>query len=214
MEYVGTNFYGWQCQKKQITIQGTVEKTLKKILKEKVRLYGSGRTDSKVHAIEQSAHFDVINKINNIKKFFNTLNFFLNRSFITVVKIKKRPLTFHARYSAKKRIYKYLIHNRESLPSIDRDRGWYVKKKLDYELIKKASHFLKGTHDLSVFRASNCSASSPVRTIESLTVQKNNDIIEIKIRSRSFLKQQVRSIVGCLKYVGEKSGQLINLKKS
>ena len=78
MEYVGTNFYGWQYQKKQITIQGTVEKILKKILKEKVKLYGSGRTDSKVHAIEQSAHFDVKNKINNIKKFFNTLNFFLN----------------------------------------------------------------------------------------------------------------------------------------
>ena len=91
-------------QKKQITVQGTVEKILKKILKEKVKLYGSGRTDSKVHAIEQSAHFDVKNKINNIKKFFNTLNFFLNGRFITVVKIKKRPLTFHARYSAKKRI--------------------------------------------------------------------------------------------------------------
>ena len=130
MEYVGTNFYGWQYQKKQITIQGTVEKILKKILKEKVKLYGSGRTDSKVHAIEQSAHFDVKNRINNIKKFFNTLNFFLNGKFITVVKIKKRPLTFHARYSAKKRIYKYLIHNRESLPSIDRNRGWYVRKKL------------------------------------------------------------------------------------
>ena len=177
IEYVGTNFYGWQYQKKQITIQGTVEKILKKILKEKVKLYGSGRTDSKVHAIEQSAHFDVKNKINNIKKFFNTLNFFLNGKFITVVKIKKRPLTFHARYSAKKRIYKYLIHNRESLPSINRDRGWYVRKKLDYKMIKKASHFLKGTHDLSVFRASNCSASSPVRTIESLIIKKNNDII-------------------------------------
>ena len=122
-------------------------------------------------------------------------------------------MTFHARYSAKKRIYKYLIHNRESLPSIDRDRGWYVKKKLDYELIKKASHFLKGTHDLSVFRASNCSASSPVRTIDSLIVKKNNDIIEIKIRSRSFLKQQVRSIVGCLKYVGEKKWTINKFKK-
>ena len=103
IEYVGTNFYGWQYQKKQITIQGTVEKVLKKILKEKVKLYGSGRTDSNVHAIEQSAHFNVKNKINNIKKFFKTLNFFLNGKFITVLKIKKRPLTFHARYSAKKK---------------------------------------------------------------------------------------------------------------
>ena len=128
IEYVGTNFYGWQFQKKKITVQGTIEKVLKKILKERVKLYGSGRTDSKVHAIEQSAHFDVKDKINNLQKFFNSLNFFLNRNLITIVKINKRPLTFHARYSAKKRIYKYLIHNRESLPSIDRDRGWYVKK--------------------------------------------------------------------------------------
>ncbi len=122
-------------------------------------------------------------------------------------------MTFHARYSAKKRIYKYLIHNRESLPSINRDRGWYVRKKLDYKLIKKASHFLKGTHDLSVFRASNCSASSPIRTIDSLIIKKNNDIIEIKIKSRSFLKQQVRSIVGCLKYVGEKKWTINKFKK-
>ena len=213
IEYVGTNFYGWQIKKKKITIQGTIENVLKKILREKVKLYGSGRTDSKVHAFGQSAHFDVKNRIENIKKFYSTLNFFLNRKFITVVEINKKPLSFHARYSAKKRIYKYLIHNRESLPSIYRDRGWYVKKKLDIELIKRASHFLKGTHDLSVFRASNCSASSPVRTINSLIVKKKNDIIEIKIKSRSFLKQQVRSIVGCLKYVGEKKWTVNKFKK-
>lgn len=213
MEYVGTNFYGWQSQKKEITIQGTAQRILKKILREKVQLYGSGRTDSKVHAIEQSAHFDVKNRIQNIKKFCNTLNFFLNKKFITVLKINKKPLSFHARYSAKKRIYKYLIHNRESLPSIDRDRGWYVRKKLNLELIKKASRYLKGTHDLSVFRASNCSASSPVRTIDYLIIKRNNDIIEIKIKSQSFLKQQVRSIVGCLKYVGERKWTVNKFKK-
>tara|TARA_B100000963_G_scaffold354120_1_gene370044 strand:+ start:2053 stop:2793 length:741 start_codon:yes stop_codon:yes gene_type:complete len=213
IEYVGTNFYGWQSQKKLITIQGTIEKVLKKTLKEKIKLYGSGRTDTEVHAIEQSAHFDVRSKITNIKKFYKTLNFFLNQKFITIVKINKKPLTFHARHSAKKRIYKYLIYNRESLPSLDRDRGWYVRKKLDCKLIKKASHFLKGKHDLSVFRASNCSASSPLRTINSLTIKKNNDIIEIKIKSRSFLKQQVRSIVGCLKYVGEKKWTIKKFKE-
>ena len=88
-----------------------------------------------------------------------------------------------------------------------------LKKKLDYELIKKASHFLEWTHDLSVFRASNCSASSPVRTIDSLITKKDNDIIEIKIKSKSFLKQQVRSIVGCLKYVGEKKWTVDRFKK-
>ena len=213
IEYEGTNFIGWQIQLKGKSVQKLIQNKLSKLLKEKIILVGAGRTDSGVHAIEQSAHFDVKDKINNLQKFFNSLNFFLNRNLITIVKINKRPLTFHARYSAKKRIYKYLIHNRESLPSIDRDRGWYVKKKLDYELIKKASHFLKGTHDLSVFRASNCSASSPVRTIDDLIVKKNNDIIEIKIRSRSFLKQQVRSIVGCLKYVGEKKWTINKFKK-
>ena len=94
MEYVGTNFYGWQSQKKEITIQGTAQRILKKILREKVQLYGSGRTDSKVHAIEQSAHFDVKSRIQNIKKFCNTLNFFLNKKFITVLKINKKTTKF------------------------------------------------------------------------------------------------------------------------
>ena len=99
------------------------------------------------------------------------------------------------------------------MPSIDRDRGWYVRKKLNLELIKKASRYLKGTHDLSVFRASNCSASSPVRTIDYLIIKRNNDIIEIKIKSQSFLKQQIRSIVGCLKYVGERKWTVNKFKK-
>ena len=213
LEYVGTGFYGWQYQKKNITVQGTIQKLLTKILKEKIKLYGSGRTDSNVHAIEQSAHFDVKNRIPNLKKFISTLNFFLNKKLISVIKIIKKSTKFHARFSAKKRIYKYLIYNRESLPSIDRDRGWHVKKELKVELIKQASIYLKGTHDFSVFRASNCAALSPVKTIDFLKIKKNKNVIEIRIKSKSFLKQQVRSIVGCLKYVGEKKWTIGKFKR-
>ena len=107
-----------------------------------------------------------------------------------------------------------IINSKESIKFLDNNFPGVIKnKKLDYKLIKKASYFLKGTHDLSVFRASNCSASSPIRTIDSLIIKKNNDIIEIKIKSRSFLKQQVRSIVGCLKYVGEKKWTINKFKK-
>ena len=213
LEYVGTGFYGWQYQKKNITVQGTIQKILTKILKEEIKLHGSGRTDANVHAIEQSAHFDVKNKIVNLKKFLNTLNFFLNKKLISVIKINKKTSNFHARFSAKKRIYKYLIYNRVSSPSINRDRGWHIKKKLNLELIKKASLFLKGTHDLSVFRASNCSALSPVKTMDYLKIKENKNIIEIQIKSKSFLKQQVRSIVGCLKYVGEKKWSISRFKR-
>ena len=163
IEYVGTNFKGWQMQKNSNTVQGTIHKIITKLTNEKVTIYGSGRTDAQVHAIGQSAHFDTKNKIQNLKKFLKSINYFLNKKDITIISIKKKPLSFHARYSVKKRIYKYIIYNRETLPSINRDRGWYIKNKLDLGLIKKASTFLRGTHDFSTFRASKCSALSPVK---------------------------------------------------
>ena len=153
LEYVGTNFKGWQIQKKGKTVQGTTQNIISKLLTQKIKLHGSGRTDAQVHALAQSAHFDTPNKIKNIKKFQSSLNYFLNKKYISVISLKKKNLNFHARHSAKKRIYRYLIFNRESLPSINRERGWHVKKKLDLKLIKKASIFLKGTHDFSSFRA-------------------------------------------------------------
>ena len=210
IEYVGTKFVGWQIQKKGNSIQKLIQLKLSKLLKQKITLYGSGRTDAGVHALEQSAHFDTKNEIANINKLIMSLNFFLNSKNISVINIIKRNLNFHARYSAKERIYVYLIQNRLSPSTLNKEREWHIRKKLDIKLIKMGSKKLIGTHDFSTFRASNCSSKSPVRTINEIIVSKSKNCIKLKFKSKSFLKNQVRSIVGCLKYLGEKKW---NLKK-
>ena len=129
---------------------------------------------------------------------------------ISIINIKKKKINFHARHSAKERIYIYLIQNRLSPSTVNKDREWHIRKKLDITLIKKGSKKLIGTHDFSTFRASNCSAKSPVRTINEIIVSKSKNRIKLKFKSKSFLKNQVRSMVGCLKYLGEKKW---NLKK-
>ena len=208
IEYVGTNFIGWQIQPKGKSIQKSIQKKLSKLLKEKIILVGSGRTDAGVHAIEQSAHFDCEKKIQNLDKFLKSINHFVNNMCISIVNIKKKNLNFHARFSAKQRIYKYVIFNRLSCPSIEKDRGWHIIKKLDVLLMKRGAKKLLGTKDFSTFRSSSCSAKSPIRTMKSIKIKSIKGRIEIQFRSQSFLQQQVRSMVGCLKYLAEKKWDL------
>ena len=208
IEYVGTNFRGWQIQKKGKTIQGLIQERISKLLKEKIILFGAGRLDKGVHALEQSAHFECKKKIENLSKFVKSLNHFLNKEMITIIKIKKRGKDFHARFSAKMRIYKYIIINRLSRPVIDKNRGWHIIHKLDLIIMKKAAKKLVGTKDFSTFRASSCRAKSPIKTMRSVKIKSRNNKIEIEFQSQSFLQQQVRSMVGCLKYVGEKKWTL------
>ena len=203
IEYVGTNYNGWQVQRKGKTIQGRIQNTISKIFKEKINIIGSGRTDSGVHALEQSAHFDTNTKIKDSYKFLKSVNHFLSRYGISILELKKRELTFHARYSAKARIYKYVILNRKSGSVLKNKRCWHIIKKLDLEMMKKGAKKLIGTKDFSTFRSSSCSAKTPVRTIKSIKFLTKKDIIEIEIKAQSFLQNQVRSMVGCLKYVGE-----------
>ncbi len=208
IEYVGTNFRGWQIQKKGKTIQGLIQDKISKLLKEKILLFGSGRTDTGVHAIEQSAHFDCKNKIIQTNRFLKSINHFLNKDGVTILKIRKKNKNFHARFSAKIRIYKYIIINRLSRPVIDIDKGWHVMKKLDLVLMKKGAKKLIGTKDFSTFRASSCRAKSPIKTMKLVKIKSSKNKIEIEFRSQSFLQQQVRSMVGCLKYLGEKKWSL------
>ena len=210
IEYLGTNFIGWQIQKKGQSVQNLIQNKIFKLLKEKINLVGSGRTDSGVHAVEQSAHFECKKKIENLDKFLKSINYFLNSKFVSIISIKKRNSNFHARFSAKQRIYKYVIFNRVSVPSIYKNRGWHIRKKLDLKLMKKGTQKLLGTNDYSTFRASSCNAKNPVRTIKSIRIKKIKDRIEIQFKSQSFLQHQVRSMVGCLKYLAENKW---NLKK-
>ena len=213
VEYVGTNYNGWQIQRKGKTIQGKIQNTISKILKEKVNIIGSGRTDSGVHALEQSAHFDtnVIIKDNN--KFLKSINHFLSKYRISILDLKKKKLAFHARYSAKARIYKYIILNRKSGSVLKKNRCWHIVKKLNVAMMKKGAKKLIGTKDFSTFRSSSCSAKTPVRTIKSIKFLTKKDIIEIEIKAQSFLQNQVRSMVGCLKYIGENKWTLQKFEK-
>ena len=208
IEYVGTNFIGWQIQSKGKSIQKLIQTNLAKILKEKILLIGSGRTDSGVHAIEQSAHFECKKEIQNLDKFFKSVNHFVNNKNVSIVKIKKKKINFHARFSAKQRIYKYVIFNRLSRPSIEKGRGWHIIKDLDIQLMKKGAKKLLGTKDFSTFRSSSCNAKSPIRTMKSIKISSIRGRIEIQFKSQSFLQQQVRSMVGCLKYLAEKKWDL------
>ena len=208
IEYIGTNFIGWQIQSKGNSIQKLIQQKISKLLKKKIILVGSGRTDSGVHSIEQSAHFDCKIKIQNLDKFLKSINHFINDKGVSILNIKKRNLNFHARFSAKQRIYKYVIFNRSSRPSIDKERGWHVVKKLDVNLMKKGAKKLLGTNDFSTFRSSGCNAKSPIRTMKSIKIKSIKGKIEIQFKSKSFLQQQVRSMTGCLKYLAENKWDL------
>ena len=127
-------------------------------------MIGSGRTDEGVHAIEQSAHFECKKKILKTEKFIKSINHFLNNEGISIMSIRKRNKEFHARFSAKMRIYKYIIINRISGPVLDKNKGWHIMKELNINMMKKGAKKLIGTKDISTFRASSSRAKSPMKT--------------------------------------------------
>ena len=212
IEYDGTNYNGWQFQKNGSSIQNEIEKALWKLLKRKIRIIGSGRTDAGVHAVGQSANF-FCDKIENNKKFLNSLNYFLSKKNISISSIKKKNLNFHSRFDAKKRTYKYIIVNRKNFLVLDKNRAWLVKKKLNVNYMRKAIKLFSGTHNFNAFRSSSCGAKSPVRTIEKSSLIKKDGKIIMTFSSKSFLQHQVRSMVGCLKYIGEGKWNIDKLKR-
>ena len=185
IEYNGTNYKGWQYQKNGSSIQKEIEKAIKKLLKKKIKIIGSGRTDSGVHAIAQSANF-FCEKLDNEKKFLNSLNYFLSKKDITISTIKKKKISFHSRFDAKKRTYKYIIINRKNFLVLDKNRAWLVKKKLNIHSMKKAIKLFLGTHNFNAFRSSSCGAKSPVRTIEKSSITKTGNKIMIIFSSKSY----------------------------
>ena len=213
IEYDGTKFVGWQFQKNGKSIQGVIENALRKIFKFQIRIIGAGRTDKGVHAKGQYANFKIDKIIDNKKKFINSINYFLKKDFISVLDIKKKKFDFNSRYSAKERIYEYKIINREGALSLNRNQAWHIKKGLDIKLLKQGAKVLEGTHDFSTFRASSCSAKSPIKKMNSIKVKKNREIILITFKSQSFLQNQVRSIVGCFEYLSSRKWTLNHFKR-
>ena len=202
IEYEGTPFVGWQFQKNGQSVQEVLQKAIFNFSKEKVVVIGAGRTDSGVHALAQVAHFDLKKKIKR-KSLLPAINQNIGNKPVTVLKINKANKKFHARFDAKKRTYQYTIVNRQSPLTLQKNKAWHIRKKLDVKAMKKGAKLLLGTHDFSTYRASSCGAKSPIKTMEKISIKKNKEKITLKFISKSFLQQQVRSMVGCIKYLGD-----------
>tara|TARA_B110000438_G_scaffold291637_1_gene328852 strand:+ start:402 stop:1139 length:738 start_codon:yes stop_codon:yes gene_type:complete len=213
IEYDGTSLVGWQFQKNGISVQEVLQKAIFNFSKEKVIVTGAGRTDSGVHALEQVAHFDLKKKIEN-KKFLSALNQHIGNKPVTILNINKIKKKFHARFDALKRTYIYVIINRQSPLTLQKNKAWHIRKKLNIHAMKKGAKILLGTHDFSTFRSSSCGAKSPIKTMEKISIKKNKDKITLEFSSKSFLQQQVRSMVGCIKYLGEGKWNVDDFKKS
>jgi tRNA pseudouridine38-40 synthase len=203
LEYDGTPYSGWQSQPGGLGVQDAVERAIATMTGETVRLMVAGRTDAGVHALAQVAHADLAKdwRTDSLRDGLNTI---LGQAEerVSVLSAEVMPDTWNARLSAVRRSYLYRIINRRQPSPLEHRRAWHVPRRLDAEAMHAAALRLIGHHDFSTFRAAACQARSPMKTLESLTVQRVGDIIEVRTSARSFLHNQVRRMVGSLEMVG------------
>ncbi len=211
IEYDGGPFVGWQRQAEGASIQGALEDAIEKLSAERVTVTGAGRTDAGVHALGQVAHFD-LEKDFEAGKVRDALNYYLRPAPIVVLEAQAVDSEFHARFSATSRHYLFRILNRRSPPALEEGRVWHVSHRLDAEAMQAAAQYLVGQHDFTTFRAAECQAQSPVKTLDRLDVSRRADEIHIEASARSFLHHQIRSFAGTLKLVGEGKWQPRDVK--
>jgi len=211
IEYDGTDYCGWQNQPGCISIQEAIEKAATTFANHKVIVYGSGRTDSGVHAIAQTAHLN-LEKDWPEETIVKGINYFLKPQPISIISAQKMSDAFNARFSAKKRYYRYHIINRAAPIVLDRNRAWNITCPLSVDKMKEAAVLLEGTHDFSSFRASICSAKSPIRTIDYIKITKDGERITFDVCGQSFLHHMVRIMVGALYMVGSGRWSLSDLQ--
>jgi tRNA pseudouridine38-40 synthase len=202
IEYDGAPFVGWQLQDNGPSVQGAIMAAIEAFSGEKVAVQGAGRTDAGVHALGQVAHFD-LKAERDTDTVCDALNAHLRPHPIAIVAAEKMPPTFDARFSAIKRHYLYRIENRRADLALDRNRAWRYSRPLDAAAMHAAAKQLIGNHDFTTFRAAECQAKSPVKTLDRLDVARSGDEIRVIAEARSFLHHQVRSMVGSLVLVGE-----------
>jgi tRNA pseudouridine38-40 synthase len=204
IEYDGTSYAGWQRQDGPATVQGAIEQAIKGFCGEAITLRGAGRNDAGVHATAQVAHFD-LEKTWRDDTVRDAINAHLEMAgeAVAILAARTVPDDFDARFSATGRQYLYRILNRRSPAALEKNRVWVVQRKLDAGAMHAAAQMLVGRHDFTTFRSNQCQASSPVRTLDRFEVVRRGDEIEIRAAARSFLHNQVRSMVGTIKRVGE-----------
>lgn len=213
IEYDGRAYAGWQRQADNHSIQAAIEQAIQKFCGDRISLRGAGRTDAGVHATAQVAHADLTKAWAN-DKVRDAVNAHLQAAGETVAVLAAQlvPDDFDARFSATGRHYIYRILNRRAPAALERGKVWWVPKRLDHEAMAEAAKLLLGRHDFTTFRSTQCQANSPLRTLERLDVTRIGDVIEIGASARSFLHNQVRSMVGSLKRVGEGGWTAADLK--
>lgn len=198
--YRGTRYHGWQIQPNVVTVQGTLEAALKTIANEPVRVHASGRTDTGVHAVGQVVHFDTTSPI-DASTLLRGLNSLLPAD-IVVKRARSVPDDFHARYSARRKTYAYVVHNHALRPAFHMPYVWHVTQPLNVSAMQTAAEALLGQHDFSAFRAANCAAKSPIRTLIRLSVKRRGKRILFLLTADGFLQHMVRNIVGTLVHIG------------
>ena len=201
VEYDGRPFCGWQAQLQGRSVQGEIERAIAGFSGEAVRIQGAGRTDTGVHASGQVAHLDLRCdwRTDTVR---DAINAHLKPLPIAVLAAGQVPDSFNARTSAVRRRYRYLILNRRAPPALDQGRAWHVPYGLDLDRLRDAAAILVGQHDFTTFRASECQANSPVRTLDSFGVARSGDLVLVEAEARSFLHSQVRSMVGTIVQAG------------
>jgi tRNA pseudouridine38-40 synthase len=202
IEYDGAPFAGWQIQAGALTVQGALTAAVEAFAHEKVSVQGAGRTDAGVHAIGQVAHIE-LQKDWGSDTVRDALTAQLRPHPVAVLSAERVPETFDARFSALARHYVYRIINRRADLALERGRAWRVPRPLDSAAMQLAAQGLLGKHDFTTFRATECQAKSPVKTLDRLDVVREGQEIRVFASARSFLHHQVRSIVGSLVLVGE-----------
>ena len=202
LEYDGRGFVGWQRQANGLSIQEVLEETVFRFCGERVTSHVAGRTDAGVHALGQVVHLD-LEKAAEPEVVRDALNFHLKPHPVAVLRAEPVDRDFHARFSARERAYLYRIVNRRAPLTLERGRAWLVQAPLDLAAMQAGAAHLVGRHDFSSFRAAECQAKSPVKTLDRLELSRDDEVILLHARARSFLHHQVRNMVGSLKLVGE-----------
>jgi tRNA pseudouridine38-40 synthase len=202
IEYDGTPYVGWQVQDNGLSVQGVISDAIAAFSGERAALRGAGRTDAGVHALGQVAHVD-LSRTWDTATVRDALNAYLRPHPVAVLTAEQVADSFDARFSAVMRHYLYRIANRRADLTLDRHRAWRVGRPLDAAAMHAAAQVLVGRHDFSTFRAAECQAKSPVKTLDRLDVARDGEELRFTARARSFLHHQVRSMVGSLVHVGE-----------
>ena len=204
VEYDGGPFVGWQRQSYGESVQQTLERAIARMTGETVAVHGAGRTDAGVHALAMEAHADIAKSLTE-HRLREGINALVRPAPVSVLEVQTVADDWHARFSCTGRRYLYRILNRRAPPALERGKVWHIGAPLDIEAMREGAARLVGSHDFTTFRSVHCQSASPVKTLDTLTVERDGEEIHIAAAARSFLHHQVRSMVGCLALVGRGS---------